>query len=429
MNFTRLYLGATNRTFGSLSHRDFRFLWMGTSISQIGEWMDMIALNWLVMEMTGSPLYLGLVNLAKAIPILIFTLLGGVAADRLDKRRVILLSQGVTMVLALTLGVLVSTNTVQLWQVFIIAALRGLVMSFNLPARQALISDLVPRESLANAVALHVFTIQFTRILGPAVAGVLIAASGVATSFYVNGVGFMGAFWLVQAMRVPARADSRAPSSVSGSLFEGLRFIAKTRIILWLVLAGLVPTFFAQPFMALLTVFARDVLVIGPTGLGLLTAAAATGAAIGGLIVASLGSSGQRGTVMLGAMTSLGMVLILFSASTHLYLSLLLLLVAGMMSSLFQVTASTLLQLSVPDEMRGRVVSTLYLARGLVPTGTALAGALATVVGIQMAQASMASVVVLLGVGVTFFVPQLRRLHPGRGSIGYTGENMDLAKE
>lgn len=372
--------------------------------------MDSISLNWLVLEMTDSALYLGLVNLARAVPILVFTLIGGVAADRMEKRRLIMLSQGVGMVLAFALGVLVSSNAVQMWQVFLISACRGVVMSFNLPARQALISELVPRESLANAVVLHSFNIQFTRILGPAIAGVLIAASGVAASFYANGVGFLGALWLVQAIQVAPKADSGATSSFSGSLFEGMRYIFKTNTVLWLVVVGLVPTFFAQPYMALLTVFARDILMVGPTGLGLLTSTSAAGAALGGLVLISLGRTGQRGVVLLGAVIGLGITLILFSLSLSMYVSLPLLFLAGSMSAFHQASSSSLLQLSVPDEVRGRTVSTLYLARGLNPLGVSLAGLMTTMIGVQMALASMSGVVVLLGIAATLFVPQVRRL-------------------
>ncbi|MCL5734860.1 MAG: MFS transporter [Actinobacteria bacterium] len=400
------------RTFGSLGYRNYRLLWIGTFISQTGEWMDSIALNWMVLEMTDSALYLGLVNLAKAGPVLIFTLMGGVAADRMERRRLVMISQGAAMVLAFALAILASTHTVQLWHAFVITSLRGLLMSFNLPARQALISELVPRDSLANAVALHSFNIQITRVLGPAVAGVLIATAGVAGSFYANAAGFLVALFLIQAIQVTSRAECRPGSSFSGSLFEGIRFISRTRTIFWLVLVGLLPAFFAQPYMSLLTVFARDVLSIGATGLGLLTSTAAAGSAIGGLVLVSLGNSGQRGWVTLSAVMTLGVTLILFSFSQSLHVSLPLLLLAGSMSAFHQASSSTLLQLSVPDEVRGRIVSTLYLARGIVPMGVSLAGFLSMFIGIQWAMAGMASIVVLLGLGVSLFVPQVRRLRP-----------------
>ena len=178
-------------TFASLRHRNYQLLWSGTMISQSGDWMDQIALNWLVYDLTGSALALALLNMCRLVPITLFTLVGGVAADRIERRKLLLITQTVAMVLAFALAIVVSTGIVQFWMVLIVAVGRGVMMSFNQPARQSLISDLVPRELLTNAIALNSATMNLTRVIGPIIGGLLIVTVGVAGAFYVNGLSFV----------------------------------------------------------------------------------------------------------------------------------------------------------------------------------------------------------------------------------------------
>ena len=198
----------------------------GTLISQSGDWMDQIALNWLVYQLTGSAFALGLVNLCRLAPILLFTLVGGVIADRVERRKLMFTTQTVAMVLALVLAALVSTGLVEFWMVLLVAVGRGIALSFNLPARQSLISDLVPREILSNAIALNQATINLTRVLGPAIGGILIATIGVAGAFYVNGFSFLAVLYGLALMRFPpreVRAEARAcwPTCWAGSATSG----------------------------------------------------------------------------------------------------------------------------------------------------------------------------------------------------------------
>ena len=198
-------------TFVSLRHRNYRLLWFGSLVSSSGDWMDQIALNWLVYDLTGSAVYLGLLNLCRLGPILLFTLIGGVVADRVERRRLLFTTQTVAMLLALALALLVSTGAAQIWAVLLIAAGRGVMMSFNQPARQSLISDLVPADDLMNAIALNSATLNLTRVLGPAIGGGLIASVGVAGAFYVNGVSFLAVLYGLALMRFPER--TRRPTA------------------------------------------------------------------------------------------------------------------------------------------------------------------------------------------------------------------------
>lgn len=401
---------ADSRTFRSLQHRNYRLLWSGTLISQSGDWMDQVAFNWLVLEMTGSPFYLGLVNLCRAIPMILFTVLGGVAADRLERRKLMMTTQAFAMVLALILAVLVSTGLAQLWQVFAIAMLRGVMMSFNIPARQTLISDLVPRRHLTNAIALNAMVGNLTRVIGPSLGGILIGLVGVAGCFYINGFSFLGVLWTLHTMEIPPSGRKQDDSSVLQSLKAGFRYIWGQRTMLLLVVFALTPMFLAMPYQTLLAVFAHDELDIGPAGLGILMSASAIGAIGGTLIIASLPHSAPRGKIMIGAMILFGALLMLFSYSTWVPLSIVVLLGVGVMQTTYSASNNSILQSHVDDEFRGRVMSTLFLQRGLVPLGTALAGTVTMLVGVRLTLASMAAVVVLLGITAMAMSPSLRRL-------------------
>ena len=283
-------------------------------------------------------------------------------------------------------------------------------MSLNLPVRQTIISDLVPRDDLANAIALNSMTVNLTRIIGPSIGGLLIALIGVAGCFYINALSFLAVIWTLYRMDIPPKEYKSADASIRQGLIEGFKYIQSQPTISLLIAIAVVPMFFGQPYMTMLTVFARDVLAIGPTGLGILTSASAIGAVVGALTLASLRSSAPRGAIMLLAMITFGLLLIVFSYSSWAPLSVVLLIGVGAMNISYNASNNTLLQMNVPDEFRGRVLSTLFLNRGMVPLGTTVVGMLATLVGIQLALASMAAVIVLLAVLTMAMAPSLRKL-------------------
>lgn len=398
------------RTFSSLRHRNYLLLWIGTLISHSGDWMDQVALNWLVLVMTNSPFYLALLNFSRSFPILFFTLLGGVVADRFERRKLLMVTQGSETVLALILAALVSLGSAQLWQLILISVLRGVMHSFNQPARQALIPDLVEKGDLMNAVALNSATANATRIIGPSLAGILIGIIGVAGCFWVNAVSFVAVLWALYAMRVVDDKLPKVRQAIWEDLMQGIGYVRSHPIILTLLLIALIPMVFGQPYSTLLPLFARDVLGIGAVGLGFLHAASASGALVGALVVASLGDYRRRGVLMLGSMFLFGVALVLFSFSTSPALSFAFLIAAGMGQMGYRSANNTLLQMMAPRELRGRILSLLMLDRGLVPLGIMLAGVLASLWGASIALGGMAGIVLLLVLLVALTMPKVRRL-------------------
>ena len=391
--------GRFRRTFSSLRHRNFRLLWTGTIVSNSGDWMDQIALNWLVLELTHSPLSLGLVNLCRAIPVLIFTLVGGVAADKFERRRILMVTQGSAMLLAFLLGGLVTTGHVALWHIYVIAALRGAIMSFNMPARQSMISELVPRENLTNAVALNTATIHLTRVLGPSVGGVLIVLVGLDWLFYLNGLSFLAILYTLRLLPDVGRLNKK-PTGAFSEMADGFRYIRGHDMIFFLVVLAIVPMLFGQPYLTMLAVFAHSVLEIGPAGLGLLTSVASVGAVCGALVVAGR-RTGPRIALMIGGIIVFGLSLMLFSFSRYMPLVLASLFIAGAANVFYNSTNNGLIQSLVEDSYRGRVLSMLQLNRGLVPLGTAITGFFAEQFGAPEALAGMSAMLIVLG-GVAF---------------------------
>ncbi len=397
--------GSLSGTFSSLRHRNYLLLWIGTVVSHSGDWMDQIALNWLVLEISNSPLSLGLVNLCRAIPVLLLVPLGGVAADHWERRKILMVTQSTAMCLAFLLGALVTTGLVNVWEIYVIAALRGAVMSFNMPARQSIISDLVPKEDLQNAVALSSATNNLTRVLGPSLGGILIAMFGIDWLFYLNGLSFLAILYTLHLLPDVKTGDGeRQKTGPWQELKEGLVYLRGNRLLLYLVALAVVPMFFGQPYITMLAVFARDVLRIGPVGLGLLTSTAGAGSILGALFVASRRRAPQI-RFMLYGIIFFGISLFLFSFSRGVVLSVLFIFLAGAGNVAYNSANNTLLQLNVPDSYRGRVLSLLFINRGLVPLGTAFTGLLAEKFGAPVALGSMAAALIILGGIATFLQP------------------------
>ncbi|MCL5025420.1 MAG: MFS transporter [Chloroflexi bacterium] len=391
-------------TFSSLQHRNYRLLWMGMLVSSSGDWMDQIAFNWLVYDLTDSAIYLGLVNFCRMAPILFFTLIGGVVADRVERRRLMFTTQAVAMFFAFILAVLVSTGIVQIWMVMLIAAGRGIMMSFNQPARQSLVSELVPPRHLMNAIALSSATQNLTRVIGPAIGGVLIATIGVAGAFYVNAASFLAVLYGLALMQFGER-QKKPRNGMLTDLTSGMNYLRHEPTLRTLVILALVPMVFGMPYMAMLTVFAKDVLNVGGGGLGLLTACSGIGAVIGALFVASARITMNQGRLMLLGLVGFGVSLLGFSLSPWLWLSLPLLLAVGGCRQVYMTSNNTMIQLKVSEEFRGRVLSTLFLDRGLVPLGTIMAGLGTALFGPQVGLGGLAFVLVILAVAAARLAP------------------------
>jgi len=396
-------------TLQSLRHRNFQLLWIGSIISNSGDWMDQIALNWLVYQLSGSAVQLAFLNLARLAPIFVFTLIGGVIADRAERRRLLFTTQAVAMVLAFVLATLTITGLVQIWMVLIIAVARGIVLSFNQPARQSLISELVPREDLKNAIALNSATLNLTRVLGPTLGGVLIATVGVAGAFYLNAASFLAVLGALALMRFPERVQ-RKKSGMLADLAGGLAYLGQRPTLRTLVLLALLPMVLGMPYMTMLTVFASDVLKVGGGGLGLLTACSGIGAVTGALWVAANAHRVRLGRLMFFGLMGFGATLIVFALSPWFWLSVMALIAVGAAQQIYMASNNALIQTNVEEEFRGRIVSTLFLNRSMVPLGTVLAGLGTQVIGVQATSAAMAAGLLLLALTMSRLAPAARDL-------------------
>jgi MFS family permease len=385
-------------TFRALRHRDFRLLWAGQLVSLSGTWMQSVAQGWLVLRLSDSAFLLGLVGFCSYAPVLALSLLGGVAADRLPRRRALLVTQAAAMLQATALAVLALTGTIQVWHVAVLAALLGTVTAFDIPIRQALLQDLVGREDLANAIALNSTAFNTARLLGPAAAGFLIAAWGEAACFVLNALSFFAVLLGLAAMKAPPQAPGPAGPWLA-DLRAGLGYAAASAPVRTVLLLVAVSSAFGMSYSILMPAFARDVLGVGSTGLGLLMGASGVGSLAGALALASRRRVSRPRRVVAAAMTLFGLTLVAFSFSRSYGLSLALLAGVGASMIVQMATSNTFLQLTSPAEVRGRVVSLYtFCFVGMAPFGALLSGFLARALGVPAAVGLGGAVCALAGV-------------------------------
>jgi MFS family permease len=397
--------------FAALRHANFRLFWFGQLFSLTGTWMQSTALGWLVLELTNSEFRLGLVTAATSFPVLLFTLYAGVVADRMDKRRIIVVAQAAAMVFALALAVLTHAGWVTFGSILVLVLLLGTANAFEIPTRQSFFVDLVGKQDLTNAIALNSTAFNLTRIVGPAVAGFLIAQVGIAAAFYLNSASYLAVIAGLLLIRLPAFRRPARTQSTADNLREGFAWIQANRLprtLVWLIAASSVLAF---PYVMLLPVFARDVLQVGATGLGALLSASGAGALAGGLALAAVGHRVSRGPLLLGSSLAFAALVAAFALSTSFSLSLALLAGTGFMMILNNATVNALLQSLVPDALRGRVMSVyVFMFLGMAPLGSLQAGALARWIGAPYALATGAAVLFLLTMAVWWRVPELRNV-------------------
>lgn len=340
----------------ALRHRDFRLLWFGQLVSTAGTQMSIVAINWHLYELTGRPEALGLIGLFRLIPLLIFSLGSGVLADAVDRRKLMLLSQSIMAVLATILAIATWSGFTTVLLIYGIVTLQAAANTFDMPARQALIPNLVPKEHLSNALSLNIIVWQCATIIGPTVAGLLIAVRGAADLVYaIDALSFAAVMISLLLMRTRHVVGPKRDVSL-GAAIEGLRFVRRTPILFSTMALDFVATFFAGA-MTLLPVFAKDILQVGPQGLGLLYAAPSIGAVVTGLIMAWIGNVRRQGKVILWAVGIYGLCTAIFGFSTSFILSSLMLAGIGASDTVSMVIRNTLRQTLTPDELRGRMVS------------------------------------------------------------------------
>jgi MFS family permease len=399
------------QTFSSLRHLNFRYLCAGTFMMSAGQWIQQVTLGWLVYELTGSSMLLGVLNGLRALPFLVTGPMAGVAADRMDRKKLLLRTQWVLIVTAGVMGVMVASPLLNVWHIFVFTLITGIAWTFSEPVRQSMIPSVVAKADLANAIALNSGGFNLMKIIGPALGGVLIAVFGAAGNFFVQAVAYAGVLVMIYWMQVPSTVTEARRSSALSNLKEGFAYVWSTPAVLALMTLAYVPRIFAVPYQALMPVFQKDVLGVGPEGLGLLMAAPGLGAVLAVLILASSGNRLQRqGLFLVGTVIVLGLFLILFSQITSFPLALISLVAVGIFQMLFLASTSTLLQLIVPDQLRGRVMSLYMLDRGFMPAGALFAGVAAHFIGAPLTVGTMGAVVIILALLVAWWVPAIRTL-------------------
>jgi len=358
-------------------------MWSGAFVSSIGTWMQKLAQSWLVLQLSGSAFYLGLDNFLGEIPIFLLALVAGVAADRIDRRRLLVASQFVQMSCAFTLAALFAFGHARVWHILSLSFIVGVAQAFGAPAYQSLIPSLVPRDHLPNAIAMNSIQFNLARVIGPVIGGITLTHLGAAWCFGLNGLSYMAviaSLLLIRVAYVPAPAEE----SVVESMRQGLDFIRTRPGMLPLIVVAFVCTFLGIPILVFLPVFARDIFAGNETTYTILLSTEAAGAIAGALLVAARGRRRNLGRDALSGLIVLGVFEALFAFSRDLRLSLVFVFFGGMALIACFAMLSSLVQLIATDEMRGRVMSLYNIAfRGGMPIGSLVTGALAPVFGIS----------------------------------------------
>jgi MFS family permease len=409
-------------TIRSLKHRNFQLFFSGQLISLVGTWMQTVAQSWLVYRMTGSSLLLGLVSFAGQIPVFPMAPLAGMVADRLNRRKVVIATQTASMILAFILAFLTLKGIVTVWEVVVLASLMGVVNSFDIPARQAFLVEMVGREDLMNAIALNSSMFNGARIIGPAIAGVLVASIGEGWCFFANAVSYIAVIAGLIVMRMPHKKRERELATAFEHIAEGFRFVRKTAPIRALMqLLGLV-SFVALPYTILLPIFAKDILHGDARTLGVLATATGIGALAGALTLASRTKVQGLGRWVAISGMAAGASLILFAFSHSYVLSIILLLPVGF-SVMTQLGATnTLVQAMVPDRLRGRTMAVYSMMfMGMSPLGALASGALADRIGAPRTVAIGGALAIVGAIAFARNLPRIRvearRLLTAQGAV------------
>lgn len=367
-------------------HRDFRLFWSGQLVSLVGTWMQSVGQVWIVLELTGSPFKLGVISALQFGPMLFFSLLAGALADRVRKRRLLLLTQGALMLQALALAALDWTGQIQFWHVAVLAAFYGVANTLDLPARQSFVGELVGKGDLMNAIALNATVFNGARVVGPAVAGLLIARYGVAPAFLLNGLSFLGVLVALAAIRNEGAPRPRAAATLGQEILQGVRYAAGTPLIGLILGLLLVVSLFVLNFNVLVPLVARDVLHEGARGFGLLMASLGLGAVAGALALAAMTRTRPPLALIVAAALVTAAGLLGLSAVRHFWVAAAALAVMGFAQIFFMASCNTTVQVTAPDHLRGRVMSLYALVFvGVHPFGALLAGGMAEKWGVGAA--------------------------------------------
>lgn len=373
---------ASKTRFAALGYKNFRLIWWGLIVSNMGTWMQNVANGWLVLQLTNSPLWLGLLGFSFAVPMILIPPFAGAVVDRVHRVRLLFFTQSMQLLNALVLALLTWTGKVAVWHILLNSFIGALLLAFDNPSRQALIPDLVEPRDLLNALSLNSATYTGAALVGPALAGILLEPLGAGTLFFLNSISYLAVIFALASMSDVRTHSGGQQGSLTDSFTKGLKYAWGNRLILSLLALSAVSAIFGRSYQSLLPAFSRDIWQTGPQGYGYLLAAAGGGALVGAFGLASFKRVPHQGAVMLLSGVLFSIALILFSISPLFSLGLILLFVAGITSTVFSTIIATFIQLSVPNEMRGRVMS-LYTVTliGLPSLGALGIGAFAEWLG------------------------------------------------
>src|SRR5882672_2772240 len=401
--------------FVSLRHRDFRLLWMGQIVSVTGSQMQMVAINWHIYLLTHSALALGLVGLFRAGPIILCSLLGGVVADVIDRRRLMIATQTVMLTSSAILALVTFSGLQHVWPIYLLTAIASAAWAFDTPARQALVPALVPPKDFPNAVSLGMLMFQVGLIVGPALAGFLLASRGPGLVYAINAASFVAVILGLALMPVRFRSgfeDGKEPRVSVEALMEGLRFVWRTPIIVQTMTLDFVATFFASANQ-LLPIFAKDILQVGARGLGFLASAPAIGAVFAGLVMARMGILKRQGMIVIVSVGIFGAATIAFGLSRVFWFSLAMLAISGAADTVSTILRQTIRQLATPNNLRGRMTSVnMIFFMGGPQLGEVEAGALAALVGAPLSVLT-GGIGCLLAAGVAIVAAKNLRRYEG----------------
>lgn len=395
--------------FRAFKHRNFQLFFGGQIISLTGTWMQSVAQSWLVYSLTGSVELLGLIGFAGQFPVFLFTSFGGAVADKYNRQRILVMTQTCSMILAGILAALTLSETIAVWHLFVLASLGGVINAFDIPTRQSFVVDMVGKDDLLNAIALNSSMFNGARIVGPALAGILVSAVGEAWCFFGNAVSYIAVILGLLSMRLAQKQITASEGSAIEKIKEGFGFVIKTAPVrALLLLLGLV-SLTGMPYAILMPIFADQILKGGVRGLGILMGASGAGALVAALFLASRKSIKGLGLLVAISSGSFGAFLILFSFSRSFWLSAALLVPAGFSMMLQMSSSNTLVQSMVPDELRGRVMAVYSMMfMGMAPLGALTAGSLAGILGAPLTVALGGAVCIVGSIIFSLRLPKLR---------------------
>jgi MFS family permease len=391
-----------NRLFAALRQKQFRYFLTGSFLSNIGSWMQSLALAWLILDLTHSPFYLGLEGFANTIPISIFSFYGGIIADRFNRKRLLILTQWVMLALATILGLLTQLHLVRIWEIILLAFIGGLSQSLAWPVYQTVMANVAERQHLSNAIALNSAQFNMARTIGPVVGALGLQYFGTAGCFYANAVSFLAVIVALEAIHIPI--NRHVPEADGGGVVqtfrEAIAYMVSQKDLFWLLVIMAATSILGVPMVTLLPAFARQVLHLDPSGLGSMMASFGAGAVMGGFLVAYLGDYVGKERFALRGEALFVVALVAFSFTRNALVGMIFLFLAGFSMVAFASVVNSLVQTAVPEHMRGRAMSLFVFAfGGCMPFGNLLAGGLAHVWGVPHALLAQGC---LLGIVVTY---------------------------